>query len=392
MSQRLSVVPELTIEDRTAPTDGGNPAPAHAPDDGSPDDDWWRAVLNDDTSSSPDGDRAIDPSFQPVDLGPVLAGNHHQPEPTILARDDRQCLFYEGMLNGVHGDSGVGKGWLLLTAVNEQLANGHNVMLVDTEDTAGSIVARLRLLGATDNDIGRLIYLRPQTEFTTAAVDHLATIVAARGVRLAVLDSLGECFGLDGIDENHDAEVGPWLRRVARRLAEAGPAVVTSDHATKANDNPLHPSGSKRKRAAIGGASYLVTATTPLAAGKGGRLRITCAKDRHGTCARGEHVADLVLTTTTIGGLRAQLYAPDPSDDTELPVMLAARDAVRVSSETGEPLSMRALVGLMTIKASTDTKRAGIELAVTKGSLIEQSGPRNARLFAPVASPMEGGS
>ncbi len=196
----------------------------------------------------------------------MLDGKVDQPEPTILRRDDRQALLYPAQVNGLHGDSGVGKGWVALHAVAQQINAGHTVLVVDTEDVPASIVARLRLLGATDTAIrDRLIYVRPTDPFGLVAVDHLVELVTDRDVSLVVVDSLGECFGLDAIDENHDAEVGPWLRRVARRLADAGPAVLLVDHTTKANDNPLHPSGSKRKRAAIGGASYYVTALKPLA-------------------------------------------------------------------------------------------------------------------------------
>jgi hypothetical protein len=328
----------------------------------------------------------VDPSFFPVDLSPVLAGHHSQPEPTILRRDDGQCLVYPGQVNGVHGDSGVGKGWFALSAIVQQITAGRTVMLMDTEDVATSIVARLRLLGATDQAIAdRLIYVRPTAPFGTFAVDHLVDLVQRRNVALVVIDSLGECFGLDGIDENHDAEVGPWLRRVARRLADAGPAVLIVDHATKSNDNPLHPSGSKRKRAAIGGASYLITATKPLTAGEGGRLKITCAKDRHGTWARGEHVADLVMKTD-LAGTRVELYAPDPADaDDSVPVVLAARSAVYAVKAEGAPMSLRTLRAAMSIKAANGIKDGGIDLAVARGALQESAGPRKARLFTYVA-------
>jgi AAA domain len=334
----------------------------------------------------------LDESWTPIDLADVLSGTTTQPEPTILARADLRSLLYPGTVNGVHSDSGVGKGWVACLAIVQEIALGHDVMLIDTEDTAQSIVARLRLLGATDDRIARyLIYLRPQTEFGYLAVDRLLEIVAARHVTFVVIDSLGECFGLEAINEDRDAEVGPWLRRVARRLAEAGPAVLTVDHATKAADNPLHPSGSKRKRAAIGGASYLVTATTPLVAGKGGRLRLTCAKDRHGTWARGEHVADLVMTAlepdlmTPAGSMRVDLYAPDPHDAdeaAELPVLLAARDAVRQAKKAETALTLRTLIGLMTTKARKDILYGGVDLAVTRGALTETTGPRNARMLS----------
>lgn len=321
-------------------------------------------------------------SFWPVDLGAVLDGDLAQPEPTILRRDDRRALLYPGEINEIHGDSGVGKGWLTLYAVDQQLRAGRTVMLVDAEDTARSIVARLQIIGTPTEAIReRLLYIRPTDPFTQWNLDHLLELIGERGPSLVVLDSLGECFGLDGVNENHDAEVGPWLRRVARPIADAGPAVLLIDHTTKAADNPLHASGSKRKRAAVGGASYLLAAATALSAEKGGRLRVKCAKDRHGNFRTGEVVADLVLEVGLVGR-RFHLYAPTPSDDTtEIGVLLAARSAVAAAKQEGVPLSQAALVGLMAIKAKTEVKRGGIDLAVARGALKESKGGRNARMF-----------
>lgn len=325
-------------------------------------------------------------SFRPVDLGPYLTGTLAQPEPTIMRRDDGLCLLYPGQVNGIHGDSGTGKGWTALFAVTQQLAGGRAVMIVDTEDVPTSIIGRLRQLGATDLAMrDRLIYVRPTDPFGMLAVDHLVGLVDELNVSLVVIDSIGECFGLDGIDENHDSEVGPWLRRVARPLADAGAAVLLVDHSTKANDNPLHPSGSKRKRAAIGGASYLVTAPKPLTRDHGGRLRLTCAKDRHGTYRRSQVVGDLVLDVGPLG-TRVELYAPDePIVDDTMPIVLAARSAVAAVKAEGAPMSRQALVEAMAIKCKTDLKRGGIDLAVGRGALLEEAGKRGARLYTYVS-------
>jgi DnaB-like helicase N terminal domain/AAA domain len=320
----------------------------------------------------------LDESWLPIDLAAVLAGDLVRPNPTVLQRHDGGALFYAGMVNGVHGDSGIGKGWLLCHAIAEELRAGEPVLLIDLEDVAESVMTRLRDLGVSDALIlENLIYLRPHTPFDDHAVRAVVRTVTDRHVTLAVVDSLGEAFGLEGIDENKDAEVGPWMRRVARALAEAGPAVVLADHATKAADNPLHPSGSKRKRAAIGGASYLVEAVIPLAKGRGGRLRLTCAKDRHGTYARGEHVADLVMTPDT----RVTLYTPVDPGEPELAVVLAARAAVKAAKAEGRPMSQSALLGAMTIKARAAVLRGGIDLAVGRGALSETVGARKARVF-----------
>jgi hypothetical protein len=215
----------------------------------------------------------------------------------------------------------------------------------------------------------------------------LSDVIDERNVTLVVIDSLGEVFGIEGINEDRDNEVGPWMRAVPRNLAEHGPAVILIDHSTKANDNPLYPSGSKRKRAAITGASYLAEATTPFVKAKdtkagGGRLRLTCAKDRHGNYRRGEVAAQLVMECPFEDVMRLTLWAPSTDAHTDTAAgILAARAAVKAANKEGRQVSLRGLVDLMKIKASRDTKIAGMELAVARGALTEQPGSRGARLF-----------
>lgn len=330
-----------------------------------------------------DGVDEDDLSFEPIDLAPVLDGSARQPVPDLLVRDDGVSLFYAGSVNGVHGQSGDGKGWVVCHLVAENARRGRRTMYLDLEDTAASITARLLLLGMSASQILTwLVYVRPQGAFTGAAVERLLMQIEQRNVAAVIIDSLGEAFALEGINEDKDAEVGPWYRRVARRLADAGAAVVIVDHSTKAADNPLHPSGSKRKRAAITGASYLAEAVQPYVKGGGGRLRLTCAKDRHGTHRSRQAAGDLVMTSEPLGGVSLRLYAPSAgASDATVPIKLAARAAVRAAQEAGRPLSQRELVGLMQIKASTDIKRGGIEHAAGEGALVEEAGARGARLF-----------
>lgn len=325
----------------------------------------------------------LDLSWQPIPLGPVLSGVRSQPEPEILRRDDYQDLLYRNSVNGLHGDSGTGKGWVVCVAILEQLRAGRFACYIDLEDNESSIVARLRILGATDDEIDRLLlYVRPSVPFDQTAVEYLCKLIDERSVSLIVIDSVGEAFALEGLDENKDSEVGPWIRRVARPLAETGAAVLLVDHSTKAGDNTLHPSGSKRKRAAITGASYLVEAVDPLVKGSGGRLRITCAKDRHGTYRRGEVAGELVLTPTATDGLRAVIYAPKAKEvDGSVAVILAARSACTAAKSEGKPMSLRSLIAAMSIKASRDVKIGGVDLAVGRAALSETSGPNRSRLF-----------
>lgn len=324
-------------------------------------------------------DDEIDPSWKRIDLGPILRGKIEPIEPTILQRDDGRAMFYAGCVNGVHGDSGDGKSMAVELAAAQEINAGHHVIWIDLEDPDGStIVERLRLLGVSDEDIeGRLHYHRPVEPFADSAVEHIVAEAIAYGVTLIVLDSLGEAFGLDGIDEDRDAQVGPWLRRVARRLADVGPAVVLIDHSTKAKDAPLFPSGSKRKRAAITGAAYLLEAPEPLTKERGGRLRLTCAKDRHGNWRRGEHVAEIVFTVYPDGGVTVHCWAPSQRGHTSTPegqLRRIAVDAVRAVKEADHPLTQREVKKLMRVKASAVDKGAGIDTAIAGGALRVEPG------------------
>jgi hypothetical protein len=338
-----------------------------------------RAVEHDDTTG-------LDESWHEVDLRPYLRGDVAEVVPTVLRRDDGACLLYAGRVNGLHGDSGIGKSFAAEVAAVQELADGRHVVWIDFEDPDPiTLIIRMRQLGAADQGMDdRLHYYGPKDAFTAEAVEVFENVLRYYDVTLVVIDSLGEAFGLEGIDENKDPEVGPWMRRVARRLADLGPAVAVIDHSTKSPDNPLHPSGSKRKRAAITGASYLVEAPVPLTRESGGRLRLTCAKDRHGHYRRGAVVANIEFTAYPDGGITEHVWSPMPSDEqASTPsgaLLLVATKAIRAVKDAERPLTQNGIIERMNAKARLTTKRAAIEEAVALGALRAEDGPRGSTL------------
>lgn len=326
-------------------------------------------------------------SWWRVDLGPTLRGEVVPVLPTLLCREDGPGLFYPGRVNELHADSGIGKTWAALEAAKQELKAGRNVGWIDYEEPdATTAVGRLRALGCTDGEIAAgLHYHSPKDSTSLLALDLIVNEIIDAGIGLVVIDSLGEAFGLDSVNEDRDNEVGPWLRRVARVLADTGAGVILIDHSTKANDNPLHPSGSKRKRAAITGASYLVDALEPLTKDRGGRLRLTCAKDRHGHYRRGEVAAEIVLTVYPDDGMTVHVVAPEHREhDPDERLRVIARAAVRAvkkrQEDTGQPISLRQLKEVMAVKAGSESKTAGIEHAVENGAIRIEVGPRGAHL------------
>lgn len=330
-------------------------------------------------------------SWEPIDLETVLEAGPMTPDPRVFRTlDGHDALFYRESINGLHGDSGIGKSWLALAAVAQTLAAGLRAMIVDYEANADETTARLLDLGATPDQLTtQLLYIHPTHPTGDSAVTVLLDYLQMSDempVDLVIIDSLGEAFALDGIDENSDADVGPWLRRFARPLAEAGPAVVLIDHATKGGGHPLHPSGSKRKRAAISGASYLVTTSTPPTRHQAGTLTLTCAKDRHGTHQPGKVTARADITPQPDGTITVHLHTPDPAtippgtvDDQ---VDLIARSIVHHAKTANRPLTRAQIEAAVIIKARSQTKRAAIDHAVALGALSDQTGPRGARLHS----------
>jgi hypothetical protein len=338
------------------------------------------AKLGADVGDNGQRGNALDESWRPVDLGPALAGELCRPEPTILCRDDGVGLLYLGRVNGFHGDSGVGKSWAALIAAKLELEAGEHVIWIDLEDPDPmTVIGRLRDDLDADADVirERFHYYGPTEPFGEPPLAEIERAITEHTPTLLVIDSTGEAFGLEGLDENKDVEVGPWMRRVARRLADAGPAVLLLDHSTKANDNPLHPSGSKRKRAAITGASYLIEARRALTKEHGGVLTFRCAKDRHGTHRAGDTVADMDFAIYPDGGMTVHVWPPDDTVDTpDIKVHLAAKSAVAAAKKADRPLSKNSLEQLMKIKCRAALKRAGIEEAVEKHALRTEKGDR----------------
>ena len=162
------------------------------------------------------------------------------------------------------------------------------------------------------------------TEPLTAGVGWLAHLARTTGAVLLVLDSIGEALAVDGVDEDRDAEFGPWGRDTLRRLLDlAGTsdedtspnphlAIVPIDHSTKAKDNVFYPSGTKRKRAMVTGLMVMVNVREPFAVGRVGRVQLIAAKDRSGRFRRGEIVAEITVDATEPDAGYSYTISPPP--------------------------------------------------------------------------------
>ncbi len=239
--------------------------------------------------------------FEPVDgaavLQAILTGSTTLLKPTLGLRTDGAALFYPGLVNGAMGESGSGKSFMCQFVAAEVMRGGRGAVYLDWEDHEESVYSRMfSMIGIPAVLIDHFSYFRMTDKLDDERLRVVDALIAERDVGLIVVDSVGEAMALDGVKQNDDDAVAAWFRRVPRRWADLGPAVIVIDHVSK---NPetrgLYAIGSQRKRAAITGHAVMVEQVKPFAKEQKGVARIVTAKDRHGAYGRGHVVAEFIL-------------------------------------------------------------------------------------------------
>jgi hypothetical protein len=303
----------------------------------------------------------------------------------VLTRTDGAGLLYGGDLNWIYGDSGSGKTWVALTAAVQLLTAGQHVVWIHYEDpTPATIIGRLKDLGLPrDVAVARLHYFDPQGAPVPWA--DLIERCHDTGVTWMTLDSVGEALNAVGVNEDSDTEVGPWLNTGPRAVVNAGIGFAGVDHGTKARNNKLHPSGSKRKRAAVTGAALLIETIISPTIDRDGMLRITCAKDRHGNHQQGSTVGIAHLRhDITTGRLIVTINENETTETRAAQHDTLTRAVLRaVADDPG--LTKNQLERCMPT-AGKDRRHAAIDEAVEAGLIRFEFGPRRAQLYFLVES------
>lgn len=221
-----------------------------------------------------------------VDIGGLLDGTLPEPPaPTILQRNDGNCLFYQGQVNLLFGDPESGKTLIALAAGADNLSGGiaGKVAVIDMDHNGpNSTASRLLLLGARSD----LLRSREHFRFVEPDdVQHLYEVVADLSEwkpDVILVDSLGELLPLFGSSNSAD-DFTVVHTRVLKPLAKSGAAVILIDHLAKGADSrAAGPGGTAAKRRAIGGVSLRVKVNVAFTPGQGGSAYLEINKDRHG--------------------------------------------------------------------------------------------------------------
>lgn len=250
----------------------------------------------------------VDPPF--VDLEPFINGEVEQEIPTIGSIEGGGFCIYAGRQNEIHAEPSVGKTNVELAIVKDVLEKGDDVLFIDPEDTPRGIVNRLRQFGTSPEDIRRgFHYVQdPTPEELTACIRWNET----HNVKVVILDGLAEALAGFGYNEREEKDVLKFFRLYTRPFADAGAAVLISDHVVKDNDSRGRWSrGSGAKMGRYDGVSFEARLVQAYAPGVPGKVKLVVAKDRNGGVGQKGHCPAEILFEPFENGTRVRIIEPE---------------------------------------------------------------------------------
>lgn len=255
-----------------------------------------------------------DEEDKPVDLQDLWdrmeESNFAGPMPTVgVVPETDTRLFYPG-LSAIAGPSSVGKTMFTQVVGVQVIKEGLCWVVLDSEtgDHPENYLYRLRLLGATKEDLERVIYFN----WTTGLIPEksIETALAGRTAGYVTVDSLSNAMAILGLDDNSTRDTNQWhmeMREVLNRCVGPQAATVLIDGLPKGS---FVPGQDARGGIGSGRKLYQVEIYYRLYSGEHGSKEaegwsyLVCTKDKHGNYAEGSRVAELYFGPSGVG-LRA---------------------------------------------------------------------------------------
>lgn len=307
-------------------------------------------------------------SWTPVDL------NTLPDQPPIRPTLGGTNLIYPGkrhVFSGAPESAKTLAAYCILITVARQ---GQTGILIDFEMGAYDARQRLRELGATPNEISRILYLEPDTPATP---ERIAQLVAHQPA-LCVIDAAAGAYTLHGLDDNKRGDVERLSQLYVGIFWRNRISTILIDHVVKsAEDRGRFVIGSERK---LGGADVHLGFDTITAVSRGtsGRYKVTTHKDRGGYLRRG-HLADLHLDSDPDTNLITWKFTEPQPDAGHRPTHLMEKTSRYLELQT-ESVTRNTIT--TNIKGNRDYVRLAIDALIREGFATETDGPRNAKLIA----------
>lgn len=223
-------------------------------------------------------------SWTPVDLSTLP---NKPPVPPTLGGVG---LVYPGLRHVFSGPPESAKTLAAYAILIHVVRDGGTVALIDFEMGAYDTRARLRELGATQEELARILYIAPDEPATPERIDRLAQ----HDLQLVIIDAAAGAYSLQGLDDEKRLQVEQFATLYVQPFWRVGTATIIIDHVVKNSDDRGRYSIGSERKLGVSDVALGFDIISPVSRGTSGRYKIVTNKDRGAYLKRG-HVADLHL-------------------------------------------------------------------------------------------------
>jgi hypothetical protein len=332
----------------------------------------------DDFGSIPSAE-ALSHSWRPVNL--VDLDLEPPVKPTI------SDIGYPGARHHLSGEPESLKTWLVLVLCHAEILIGNIVTYLDFENGARSMLGRLRDLGLDDDQIrAQFVYLQPDEPIGASGVirDDLEKLLVGLRPSVCVLDSMAGALALHDLDPNSARDVEKFSQSVIDPLRSQGAATFTLDHVTKNRDTRGRFATGSERKVGVTDVHLGIEALQTFGRGRTGRAKIVVHKDRLGWLPRPKCAELEIVSNADTHQIRYVLTPSEVDQDapTFRPTHLMEKVSRLLELYPGGLASRNAVDQGVTGKA--EYIRLSVDVLCTEGYVVEEDGPRGARLYRSV--------
>ena len=245
--------------------------------------------------------------------------------PELVPVEGGLPLFYVGQSHMIAGKGGSGKSFLLQHAIKEVVSGGGTALLIDYEQSRAVVRRRLKALGVTKADAGRIAYWRIVGPLRGPRMNTLNRWVEKYRPDLTVLDGVAKSMRAAGLSESDNSDYHQWDSEVVVPFTLRGLCIALIDHTghgdgMNGSTTARRARGASSKADAVSGASYLFETTKPWSTRESGSAKLTVLKDREGARRVGDIAAIIDVGVEDEGRkVSIKLRVQDPTDDPKSP-------------------------------------------------------------------------
>lgn len=306
-------------------------------------------------------------------------------------------LLYAGESHMVYGEGGSGKSFFAAHAAAEVARGGGIVLLIDYESNRRTVRERLKALGVTREEAGRIAYWKTSASLLDGRPDRkvLDAWIRRAHPSLVVLDSVAKSMAAAALNESDPGEYIRWQQQVVETWTSQRITSLLIDHTghqggSRPGSGRPAARGASSKKDQVSGASYYFEVRKHWTRYSDGEATLTVTKDREGHRKAWSLAATLTVMVAEAGKCvnitlnSGQPQAPKPVATPHIAYMAPVYELLRANQAaplTGYKVAQHFEARSMSKGAVSQALKA----LVTEGFVeASEPGPRGRILYRPI--------